>query len=581
VRAVLRLWELPILLLALRATVLLAQEEPRGQEKKNPAIRFVEHTVLQQDTMKVPAPSVQRPLPKFDLPEYVITGTAEIDLPKLDKIMVDEPPVLQQTVLGSSGNILRDRATQELEMKSQTENTQQRTRMYSGFVKAGIGTYFMPQAELQFGQSFPDFYYILGGSYFLTKGYASNTDQSNGGGTVSGGTTLTSTISILQNAALHGNAGYQSKSFRFYGSASPDLQRTLSDFQLQAVAENQTLNSFPYSAGISLENVNISDSSSSKSETQFHLNYQTRFPIASLPITAAINGMSATGGLGFLDLSAGSQRYWLNDLSLGGSLHFYWAKGMAGQDFVRLCPQIMAGYQVSSQHRVFVLYEQLVVPMTLASHLITNRFLSAASIIKHETVTGAGELGVESNWTEAVQSRVTINVKSVSDLPMFSDFSHQGIWMLAYGRQTDLTNPGGSGRATIVTFCAEMVAKLNSNDYFASNMLLRSTRDSYLGGKIPYAPALEAWCSAIHRFGTTIAVSADVRFTGERTTDLTGKDTLSISKYAVVDVSGEYTPFDFLRLTIGIKNLTDTRYESWRGYREFPFTMQIDAQIKW
>ena len=208
------------------------------------------------------------------------------------------------------------------------------------------------------------------------------------------------------------------------------------------------------------------------------------------------------------------------------------------------------------------------VPMTLASNIIINRYLSTASIVRHEYITNAGELGIESNWTEAMRSRVSLNVKSARDLPMFSDSSRKGVWMLAYG-----------GQATIVTFCAEMVAKLNSNDYFASNILLRSTNDSFLGGKIPYAPAIEAWCSAIHKFGTEISVSADVRFCGERTTDLAG--TASLSKYAVVDVSGEYTPVDFLRFTIGIKNLTDSQFETWRGYREFPLTMQVDVQIKW
>jgi hypothetical protein len=151
---------------------------------------------------------------------------------------------------------------------------------------------------------------------------------------------------------------------------------------------------------------------------------------------------------------------------------------------------------------------------------------------------------------------------------MFSDSSNQGVWILAYG-----------GRAIIVTFCAEMVAKLNSNDYFASNILLRSTNDSFLGGKIPYTPAIEAWCSAIHRFGTEAAVSAAIRFEGERTADLAG--TAMLSKYAVVDVSGEYAPLNFLRLTAGIKNLTDSKFETWRRYREFPVTIQIDARIKW
>jgi hypothetical protein len=373
---------------------------------------------------------------------------------------------------------------------------------------------------------------------------------------------------LFQNAALNGNIGYRSESFRFYGSATPDLQRTLSDFHLQAELENQTLNNFPYSVGISLESLNVSDSNASKTETRLDVNCQTTFLMASLPIQTKLNFMSVTGGLGLMDLSAGLQDYWYGNFLFEVSLHLYWAKGMEGQNLAHLCPQFMVSYQVTSQHCVFVSYGSMFVPMTLASTIMANRFLSAASIVKQEYINGTGGLGIESNWTETITSRVSLNVKSARDLPMFSDSSRQGIWMLAYGGQT-----------RIVTFCAEMVAKLNSNDYFASNILVRSTHDSFPDGKIPYTPAIEAWCSAIHRFGTVAAVSAAIRFEGKRTTDFAG--TAMLSKYAVIDVSGEYSPFNFLRLIAGIKNLTDSKFETWRGYREFPLTMQVDVQIKW
>ena len=82
----------------------------------------------------------------------------------------------------------------------------------------------------------------------------------------------------------------------------PDLQRTFSDFHLRAEAENQTQDSFSSSAGISLESVTVSDSSASKTETRFDLNYQTSIPIASLPVLTTFHFLSASGGLGYVDL---------------------------------------------------------------------------------------------------------------------------------------------------------------------------------------------------------------------------------------------------------------------------------------
>jgi hypothetical protein len=569
VRAVLHAWIVPVFLLVVQHQVFLAQEVPIKNAKKNPSARHVEMKAPEKDTNKVSEKKEQRPLPKFDLPEFIITGTASIDLPNLEKIMTDDSADVPRRTVKSSEKKIRDRETLALEMKSRYGTMQGEAGKYSGFATAGMGTYFTPQAELQFGQSIPDYFYSLGGKYFLTQGYAPNTDRSSGGFTASGGTTLTSSsLQILQDAALNGNLGYRSETFHFYGSASPNLQRTFSDFQLSAGLENQTLIYLPYSAGISLQSLDISDSSASANETRLDLNCQTSFPIASLPVQTKFHFMSASGGLAFMDLSAGVQNYRSGGILFDVSLHWYWAKGMAGQDMARLCPNFLAGYQISTQHRIYLSYEPMFVPMTLASNLTVNRFLSAASTIIHEYIRDAGELGIESHWTEALSSRVFLNVKSVHDVPMFSDSSRHGVWLLAYG-----------GMETIATFCAEMVAKLNSNDYFASNILLRSMNDSFTGGKIPYTPAIEIWCSAIHKLGTTMAVSADARFTGERTTDIAG--TVSLSKYAVVDLRCEYSPAGYVKVSAGIKNLTDTHFEIWRGYKEFPLTMQLDAQIKW
>lgn len=269
-----------------------------------------------------------------------------------------------------------------------------------------------------------------------------------------------------------------------------------------------------------------------------------------------------------MDLSLAARHAWSDEFMTEGSLHFSWAKGMEGQSVVRLCPQLTAWYQVTVQHRLFLSYDQQVVPMTWASLYAVNRYLSVRSVIRQESISGEGTLGVESMWSEGVRSRLSAQVKSVSDLPLFSDTTVPGVWMMAYG-----------GDTRILTFSAEMVAKLNSNDYFASTILVHSTKDSFLGGRIPYTPAMEAWCSAVHNFGSSLSVCVQVRYAGERTTDLSG--TAVLSNYAVVDVSGEYAPWEYVRFSAGIKNVTDTKFETWRGYREFPLMIQLGAQVKW
>lgn len=556
-----------MLLLLIPVTVLRAQENQEEKEKKNPENQNLNIGAPQKDTSNSNTKSVERQLPKFDLPEYVITGVASVDLPKVEKISFEDVEDGIQIKRKSFGNIQRERETMELEVK-RLDDSHTKVNAYSGMVQAGIGSYFTPQAELWFGQSLPNYEYSFGGTYHLTNGFAPHTDQSEGSFTTAGRIYLVSNEPMIQNAALDGVFGYKSESFRFYGSTTPSLQRSISDFQLKMGIENQASNNLPYSVGFSLDNIDVSDSSANVNETRFDLNLQTVLDIGSLPLEMKFHGMSASGGLGFMDVSGGIQNYRYAGLLFEGSLHMYWAQGMAGQTLFRLRPHLMVSYPIALQHRVYISYMPMVIPMTLASDIRVNRFLSAASPIRHTDVSNAGEIGVESDWNEMVRSRVSFGVQSISDLTMYSDSSRQGVWTSVYNENV-----------TIITFCAEMVAKFESNDYFASTIMLRSIKDSFLGKQIPYFPTIEAGCSISHRFRTAIVVSADVRFVGEQQADFIRKS--KISDYATVNISGDYAPIDLLKLTIGIKNLTDARYEIWRGYREFPLTMYTTVQVKW
>lgn len=549
------------------ATILIAHGSQHEQEKKNPANQNINIGAPQQDTSHSIPKTSERQLPKFDLPEYVITGVASVDLPKVEKISFEDYDNAMQTKRKSFGGRQRERETMELEVK-RLDDSPAESNPYSGVVQAGISTYFTPQAELWFGQSLPQFQYTFGGTYHLTDGFAPHTNQSGGSFTAIGKTLLASDVSLIQNASLAGGFGYKSESFNFYGSATPNLQRTISDFQLNVGIENQNTQSLPYSAGISFSTLDVSDSSASATETRFDLNLQTTLPVADLPLQMKFHGMTASGGLGFMDVSGGIQNYQYAGLTFEGSLHVYWAKGMDEQNFFRLRPHIMIRYPLTSQHNVYVSYKPVVLPMTLASNLQVNRFLSVNSPVRHSDVSNTGELGIESDWSEMIRSRCSIGIQSISNMTMFSDSLRQGVWTTAY-----------SGHVTIITLSAEMVAKFESNDYFASTIMLRSIKDSFLDKRIPYFPTIEAQCRMSHRFKTAIVLNADARFIGEQQADFIGRS--KVSGYAILNVGSEYAPLDYLRLSIGIKNLTGAQYEIWKGYREFPLTMYISVQVKW
>jgi hypothetical protein len=556
-----------MMLLCVPLSVLISQEYLQDQQKKNPGSQTLEVGAPQQSTRDSVPKADQRQLPKFDLPEYIIVGVASQDLPKVNKIPFEDIESDRQLKRISPGSIQREPETKKLEL-SRTGNLEGESNGYSGTLEVGIGSYFTPRAEFWFGQSQPNYQYILGAQYHLTNGYSQNTKQSDGQFTAEGRTPLSSTISLIQNAEFGGMVGYKSESYRFYGSLFPSLQRTISDIHLKAEIENQEGAALPGIIGISVENMKISDSSVSVNETRGDLNMQTKFSVASLPLQLKFHGLTANEGLAFFELSGGIQNYWYAGLLFEGSVHIYWAQGMTGQNLFRLYPHLKVAYPLTLYHKVFLSFEPTILPMTLASNIRVNRYLSASSSVRHTNISNAGELGVESGWTNNLQSRVSFGVKSISDLTMFTETTNRGIWTTTSGKE-----------ATVVTFCAEMVAKFESNDYFASTILLRSIKDSFQGKGIPYFPTVEFGFHGFHRLWTAMVVGADVRFIGQRQTGLLENST--VAGYAVMDIRGEYAPFDFMKLSVGIDNLTNTHYEQWRGYREFPLTMQFSIQVKW
>jgi hypothetical protein len=116
---------------------------------------------------------------------------------------------------------------------------------------------------------------------------------------------------------------------------------------------------------------------------------------------------------------------------------------------------------ITAEH-IYTLYKPMVVPMALVPDIRVNRFLFPVSLVQRTDVSNSGDFGIESSWNQPLRSHISPGVKTASSLTIFSDNARQGMWKSAYGKDV-----------TIITFWTEMVAKFASNDYFASNIILR------------------------------------------------------------------------------------------------------------
>jgi hypothetical protein len=74
----------------------------------------------------------------------------------------------------------------------------------------------------------------------------------------------------------------------------------------------------------------------------------------------------------------------------------------------------------------------MVVSMALVPDIRVNNIISSAWSILNADASNSGEFGVESGWKQSLRNRISLGVKTASDLAMFSGNARQGIWKSAY-----------------------------------------------------------------------------------------------------------------------------------------------------
>ena len=379
---------------------------------------------------------------------------------------------------------------------------------------------------------------------------------------------IPSFISLFDDAILQGELKSTANSYHFYGSQIPGTKRTRLGFGVSARLENNTSNYRRTSIESSVFSTNVMDSTAKIQETCLNLCFLSTTQIWSVPFQITGNVISASNGLGMLNLAGGIDDYKLADVTMSCNLQFYWARGMAGQDLLELRPNISAAYKIKPNHQIRASYTPTILPMSLSSAIEINQFLSTESNIRHTNIEHACQLSFVSDLTDKIRSRLAFQIQLFRDFSFFTDTSRMGIWTLASG-----------GHTRIKIIHAEMFAKLASNDYFSTSILLRSTKDANWRSDIPYLPTVEAKCRAHHQIGSTIDVGVDLQFVGDRIAEPSGSS--SVSEYTVVNLEGEYRFCNQNKLIIGVRNLLNSRYEIWRGYQEYPRTIFSAIHVQW
>ncbi|MBI3585970.1 MAG: TonB-dependent receptor [Ignavibacteriales bacterium] len=556
-------------------SVVVAQEKPTP-EKPQPEPKRAD---VSAPTTDVKQPSVMgknqnsQTLPKIDLPEFVITGIASIDLPSVEKEAADERT--ENSELGLDRTVgARDRGTVEFLLEEKQGFGVLKYPIFSGRILASMGNYFTPKLGLLLSQANPEYQYLGDVQYHLTKGYAPYTNSSGGSIGAKGSMLVHSSSALLDNAILSGNGGYGTEIYRFYGSPTPSLARTTSSILVGAGISGSASSPVDYDLSFRFKNFVVTDSSTNTTQNRFDIGLESRFQVWNAPLVSKIQFYTASlsqtqsSTLSYLELSIGNSPVWWNKLFLQASANLYVSQGMQNQQLTRVYPHVSIGYQLFKQTTLLASYRGSVNFATLDSHIEQYPYLSANAILLYPDipvdVTGA----LETNWSEHVRTRLSYHYQEIEGYNLLTDVASPGIWSFFYG-----------GKTTVATFQTDLFAQVYPNSYFAVVLAVNSTKNSVTQDRVPYKSDFELSASYSYTFPFGLRIEPRANFVDRRNVDVF--NSAKLPDYLLLSVRGEYAVMMPLSIVLDLHNILDRKYELWRGYQAPPFMIAFGLTYKW
>ncbi len=548
--------------------ILLLASPVYGQEKKEPAQRDV----------VVPA-QTETPLPKIDLPEFLITGQETIDLPVSSKTIIEEEKVF---VPGSPSPGRKD-AQFEAAPKQLKEVAGPAGQM-NGKVQAGIGVFATPFMEGWFGKNYEEGGILFHAGYESSNGHVANANWLTPSVGLQGDYRSPQASGFLAGSRLSGGLNFSGQSYRAYGSTTPSQLRTLDDVRLElgltpAPATLKFLDTpIDYTGSLSWDGTSLDDSSNASEND----------------LGVTISGTTEKGGARFrgtMDYvtSGVSMRYPPN---IAGHSPQWFALRVSGQQMIapqlqgiltlqqfiyrgnlsvaggRLYPTLDLRYFMNETSTLFFSFSPSVERNTLSTLVRADKYVRNEMDLRPTEMPTSVEIGSEVLVNEKLRAKGTLSYRSFRDYPVFVELTSAKVWDVMYLQ-----------KASAVQFDLEGSYHLSSSSSAALSASLNSTEAEGSTNQVPNLPALSI--SGVYRQALQKGVDLEgsVRYFSQRWTTISHSS--ANAGYVDVGAKGECQVMENLRAVLEFDNLLNQRYYVWEGYVERPFFVSLGVSYKW
>ena len=539
-----------------------------AQEKKEPAQR--DAAVPEQ---------TEAPLPKIDLPEFLITGQETIDLPVSSKSIVEEDNVY---VPGSPIPGRKD-AGMDGEGKVQKDFAGPAGQM-NGKVLGGIGNYTSPFMEGWFGKNYDSGGVLFHANYASSNGQVADANWQKTGIGIQGGYLSPQTFGMLAGSRLNGGLNFSGQTYRAYGSSVPSQQRTLNDVNINLGLASRTTagdkldDALDYSARVSWNGTSLNDSlnssqndfgvlvsaSSRKNDIQLHGSMEYDLSDVSMQLPSNV----ATHVPEWFDLRFSGEKFFVPDLQATLTVQQFIYRGNLSVSSGRFYPGAQLRYFLNDAATVYLSIAPTVERNTLASLVNSDKYIQNREELRPSEVPFAVTFGSEYTFSDKFYGNGSLSYSSVQNFPVFIELNSAKVWDVMYLPKVAVTRLAVEGSYTLAQ---------GSSATFAGSLNSTQAKDS--SNAVPNIPTFTL--SGVYRrsFSSGIVAEVFAEYFSERWKDFAHSG--ANAGYVDVGGKGEYQLLENLRAVLQMDNILDRQYYVWDGYVERPLFISLGVTYTW
>ncbi len=514
-------------------------------------------------------------LPKVNVPEFVITGKAQIELPRADKpsVEIDSSYFQGKQLEGVGVNVPLNRS---LSSQGSQNSGDERPNL---FARTSIGHYTTTEYLLSGGGGYKG--YDMNGSVSgdYTSGFIANTIQRSI--LLQGGVAKDFDIEQVGKLSNSLNLGYARSSYFLYGGQQPILLRKVNQFSA-GINSNIEFGETPLAVELGFDRFSTEDWwDVVQSSLKLHLHTQFSLPSGNLGISGVfragnhtINSIPIVNPAlpplerSLYDLRAGANySNSFGDVSYSVALNYFQYKDDSSSGIAKLYPDLRANYKLNSDVSLFAGFYGTVDEANLLNFVSTDRYVDGWLALRNTQRYADFTLGSRVALSNELVVTPQFNIEALEYYPIFISTAINNSQLIY------------ANKATVFSVS---VAVKYTKENFSGDATLRfqtGTADSLTS--IPNLPPVDLNFGAAYKFTPQFTLRGWFLFLSKRYSDLAL--TNELGAVGLLNLRLSYsTKVSTLPLEIFVegKNLLNQKYFIWQGYQEFPLSLFIGVSSK-